>query len=77
MSYAIGVDLGGTNIKIAVISEDGEMLERSAAETADDATGSWAETIKRKIRELEHRRSEPARWIGWRRPGWRRVMAFR
>jgi glucokinase len=69
MSYAIGVDLGGTNIKIAVISEDGEMLERSAAETADDATGSWAETIKRKIRELEHRRSEPARWIGLAAPG--------
>jgi len=27
MSYAIGVDLGGTNIKVAVVSEDGEVLD--------------------------------------------------
>jgi predicted NBD/HSP70 family sugar kinase len=45
MSYAIGVDLGGTNIKVAVISEDGEMLEWSTSESADDASGSWAERI--------------------------------
>jgi glucokinase len=69
MSYAIGVDLGGTNIKVAVVSEDGEVLDRSAAETGDDATGSWAETIKRKISELENRRGQPARWIGLAAPG--------
>lgn len=69
MSYAIGVDLGGTNIKVAVISEDGEMLEWSTGETADDATGSWAETIKQKIKELENHRGEPARWLGLAAPG--------
>ena len=69
MSYAIGVDLGGTNIKVAVVSEDGEVLDRSAAKTADDATGSWAETIKQKISELESRRDQPARWIGLAAPG--------
>jgi len=69
MSYAIGVDLGGTNIKVAVVSEDGEVLDRSAAETADDATGSWAQTIKQKISELENRRDQPSRWIGLAAPG--------
>jgi glucokinase len=69
MSYAIGVDLGGTNIKVAVVSEDGKVLDRSAAKTADDATGSWAETIKQKISELENRRDQPARWIGLAAPG--------
>src|SRR5437773_7880137 len=69
MSYAIGVDLGGTNIKVAVISEDGEMLEWSTGETADDATGSWAQMVREKIRELESHRREPAHWLGLAAPG--------
>jgi predicted NBD/HSP70 family sugar kinase len=44
MDYAIGIDLGGTNIKIAVVSHDGEVLDDSTSETADDAAGAWAET---------------------------------
>jgi len=49
MHYAVGIDLGGTNIKIAVVSEEGEILERSTSETWNASTGSWAETIKQKI----------------------------
>ncbi len=69
MSYAIGVDLGGTNIKVAVVSEEGEILGRSTSETWDTSAGSWAETIKQKIREIENDRGEPARWIGLAAPG--------
>jgi len=65
----MGVDLGGTNIKVAVVSEDGQILQQSTGETADDATGSWAETIRQKIRDLENEKSEPARWIGLAAPG--------
>ena len=67
--YAIGVDLGGTHIKIAAVSEDGVVLERSVSETADDASAAWAETIRCALRELEQRRREPARWIGLAAPG--------
>ncbi|SRR6266496_472451 len=69
MSYAIGVDLGGTNIKVSVVSEDGQILQQSTCETADDATASWAERIKQKIRELENDQGQPARWIGLAAPG--------
>ena len=69
MSYAIGVDLGGTNIKIAVVSHDGQVLEYSTCKTADDAAGSWAETIKQKIGEVRNQRGEPASHIGLAAPG--------
>jgi len=69
MRYAIGVDLGGTNIKVAVVSEEGEILGRSTSETWDASAGSWAETIKQKIKEIENDRGEPARWIGLAAPG--------
>src|SRR6202022_210609 len=69
MRYAIGVDLGGTNIKVAVVSEDGRILDQSTCETWDDSTVSWAETIKQKIKEIENDRGEPARWIGLAAPG--------
>jgi glucokinase len=66
MDYAIGVDLGGTNIKVAVVSEDGEILDRSICETAD---GSWAKTIKEQISKHEDDQGEKARWIGLAAPG--------
>jgi glucokinase len=68
MSYAIGVDLGGTNIKIAVVSHDGEVLEYLTCETEDNA-GSWAETIKQQIAEAQNQRGEPASHIGLAAPG--------
>jgi glucokinase len=68
MSYAIGVDLGGTNIKIAVVSHDGEVFDHSTCSTADDA-GCWAETIKQKIAETQNQRGEPATHMGLAAPG--------
>ena len=68
MSYAIGVDLGGTNIKLAVVSHDGEVLEYLTCETEDNA-GSWAETIKQQIAEAQDQRGEPASHIGLAAPG--------
>jgi len=69
MPYAIGVDLGGTNIKVAVVSEDGKILDQSTCETWDDSTVSWAETIKQKIKDIRNDRGEPAGWIGLAAPG--------
>ena len=36
-SYSVGVDLGGTNIKIVVVSNEGELLEYLTCDTADAA----------------------------------------
>jgi len=69
MRYGIGVDLGGTNIKIVAVSEEGQVIERSTCETQTDSPGSWVETIKQKIKEIESTRAESARWIGLAAPG--------
>jgi len=69
MPYGIGVDLGGTNIKIVAVSEEGQMLERSTCETQTDSPGSWVETIRQKIKDIEKTRAESARWIGLAAPG--------
>lgn len=68
MSYSIGVDLGGTNIKIVVISNDGNVLEYLTCDTAD-AQGSWAQTIKQKIGLIQEQRGQSPCHIGLAAPG--------
>ena len=68
MSYSIGVDLGGTNIKIVVISSDGEVLDFLTCET-DDAEGSWAKTIKDQLEAIRNKRGEAPSHIGLAAPG--------
>jgi glucokinase len=68
MRYGIGVDLGGTNIKIVAVSEEGQMLERSTCET-QTTPGSWVETIRQRIKEIENHQAESARSIGLAAPG--------
>ena len=68
MSYSIGVDLGGTNIKIVVISNDGNVLEYLTCDTAD-AHGSWAQTIKENIELVQKQRGQSPCHIGLAAPG--------
>src|SRR4051794_12941128 len=68
MSYSIGVDLGGTNIKIVVISNDGDVLEYLTCDTAD-SEGSWAETIKKNLELIEEKRGQSPCHIGLAAPG--------
>ena len=68
MSYSIGVDLGGTNIKIVVISNDGNVLEYLTCDTAD-SEGSWAQTIKQNIELIQKQRGQSPCHIGLAAPG--------
>ena len=68
MSYSIGVDLGGTNIKIVVISTDGDVLDFLTCDT-DDAEGSWAKTIKVQLEAIRSKRGESPSHIGLAAPG--------
>ena len=69
MLYGIGVDLGGTNIKIVAVSAEGQILERSTCETQTDSPDSWVERIRQSIKETEKTRADSARWIGLAAPG--------
>jgi predicted NBD/HSP70 family sugar kinase/uncharacterized phosphosugar-binding protein len=68
--YAIGIDLGGTSIKAASVSEAGEVLGRADAETQDGASpGAWTSTIRSLCTRLQSARGGPAAAIGVGAPG--------
>ncbi len=69
MNYAIGIDLGGTNIKAVAVNEAGDVLEQSAADTQDDARGAWAACVRDQIKLLEERLGARAACIGIASPG--------
>jgi predicted NBD/HSP70 family sugar kinase/uncharacterized phosphosugar-binding protein len=69
MRYAIGIDLGGTNVKLAAVDEGGRTLESASFETRDEPGGAWAARIRAEVRALEARRGERAAWIGVGTPG--------
>ena len=68
MSYSIGVDLGGTNIKIVVISNDGEVLEYLTCDTAD-SDGSWPQIIKQNFDLIQKQRGQSPCNVGLAAPG--------
>jgi glucokinase len=68
MSYSIGVDLGGTNIKIVVVSNDGELLDYQTFDTAD-TEGSWAQTIRESLDHIQNHRGQAPCNIGIAAPG--------
>jgi predicted NBD/HSP70 family sugar kinase/uncharacterized phosphosugar-binding protein len=68
MRHAIGIDLGGTNVKLVAVSESGDVSDASSFETRDVAGGDWADRIRDQVRALEARRGR-ASWIGIGTPG--------
>src|SRR4029453_18643221 len=68
MRYAIGIDLGGTNIKLASVSESGDTLEARSFETRD-TEGRWAELIREAVHALESDPDFRASAIGIATPG--------
>ena len=68
VSYSIGIDLGGTNIKIVVISSDGHVFDYLTCDTAD-AAGSWAQTIKDQLESIRNKRGTAPCHIGLAAPG--------
>src|SRR6185503_3897902 len=68
MSYSVGVDLGGANIKIVVITSEGNVLEYLTCDTAD-ADGSWARTIKDQLESIWKKRGTSPCHIGLAAPG--------
>ncbi len=67
MSYSIGIDLGGTNIKVAALDPEGVLLERHTDPTGD--FGFWSRRIPEVIAEIEARQGAPAGSIGAATPG--------
>ncbi len=68
MSYSIGVDLGGTNIKTVAISPEGKVLKFLTSDTAD-LEGSWPQTIREQLKSIEGSLDQAPFNIGVASPG--------
>lgn len=74
MKAAIGVDLGGTNIKGVLLNAEGEVLtqrvQQTASDTVCDPTGQpWKNRVKRMVNELRSGSPHPVSAIGLAAPG--------
>jgi glucokinase len=69
MSYALGIDLGGTSIKTVAVSDSGETLAQSNVVFDPDAPLDWAEKIRAIIAELQLARGTSPERIGLSAPG--------
>lgn len=49
---ALGIDIGGTNVKCVVVTGEGELVESRNFPTGD-ATDAWKQTVLRAVDELE------------------------
>ncbi|MGE5300285.1 MAG: ROK family protein, partial [Acidobacteriota bacterium] len=43
--YAIGIDLGGTNLRVALVAEDGEILKKIKKPSNEQVMSSIVESI--------------------------------
>ena len=68
MRYAIGIDLGATNIKTVAVTKEGELLTKLTDYTEDSGI-SWAERIREQIAKIETTQGNPVGWIGLAAPG--------
>jgi glucokinase len=66
--YAVGIDVGGTNIKTVAVGVDGTLLFQSQQPTSESES-AWAERIRGVIAEIEARQGAPAGYVGIAAPG--------
>lgn len=69
MKTAIGIDLGGTNVKGIIVNENGEILKQHYVPTKDDSEGKWRENVLEAVNFLKKSWHEPIDIIGMSAPG--------
>lgn len=71
MSYAIGIDLGGTNIKAVCVQPDGKLLQQHSYATEYETEGDpkWAIRIREIVDRIQQQQGGATRWIGLGSPG--------
>jgi glucokinase len=67
--YAIGIDLGGTNIKGLIITESGEVICQHHIPTKDDGDGNWRANVKQMVDYLQSYLQAKVEVVGMSAPG--------
>lgn len=69
MKIAIGIDLGGTNVKGVLLNEKGEILHKHYIPTKDNADGKWKLNVLEMVKYLKDQAKTPVDIIGLSAPG--------
>lgn len=69
MSFALGIDLGGSSVKAVAVTPDGTLLDQANVPFDADDHFDWARKIASLVIELEQRRGGRAQGIGLSAPG--------
>lgn len=68
--HSIGVDLGGTNIKIGIVSEDGKIIKKETLSSkADEGPDKVIQQIKKAIKQISNKSKVKILGIGIGTPG--------
>jgi glucokinase len=69
MSAAIGIDLGGTNIKALAVTARGKLLTETAVPTGDSGDRRWRENVQLALERVQKGLPSPAECVGVAAPG--------
>ena len=69
MKTAIGIDLGGTNVKGILLNENGEILQKHYIPTQDSKDGNWKLNVLEMVNFLKNSNLTPIEIIGLSAPG--------
>ncbi len=69
MTYAIGLDLGGTNIKGLAVTPSGQVVAQKRATTASEDGRNWIRNVDRVLSDLRKAVKSPPAAIGLAAPG--------
>jgi glucokinase len=69
MNYAIGLDIGGTQIKGVCITSSGRLLHHLRIPTGDDLAADWTHRIAKTLHDLQDHQGAEAAWVGIAAPG--------
>jgi glucokinase len=69
MTCAVGLDLGGTNIKGLAVTPAGRVLAEQRSETGSNGGRRWIKNVESVLRDLEAKAGEPAWSVGVAAPG--------
>jgi glucokinase len=69
MKTAIGIDIGGTNIKGVLINDRGEILMEKYVQTNDSKDGKWKDKVLQIVKELKVGFGNEVDYIGLASPG--------
>ncbi|MBE2213462.1 MAG: ROK family protein [Opitutaceae bacterium] len=69
MEYALGIDLGGTNVKAIAVTNGARVLAEISLPTGGAESTKWKAAVRRAKGEIETRTGHPPLWIGVVAPG--------